>query len=242
MIFLGEKLPDNHQYTFKTKFSELDYTNPSGQRLNALLFTCDDPKGLIYYHHGNAGNMQGWGKYGANFVRLGYDVLFYDYRGYGKSSGKIKKQHQLHDDAQFILKDILENRKYKKLIYYGNSLGTGIASALAVYHEPDALILETPYYNFCDLINYHYPYLPATIMSKYRIRTDKYLPQLKCPILLIHGTDDDIVPYNSSVRLASLNAGIRFVTIQNGVHNNLSDFELYHKSLAEFLENSVNSI
>ena len=235
MIFLGEKLPADHKFIFKNTFRELNFDLPSGNKINALLFTCDNPKGLIYYHHGNAGNLQGWGRYGVHFVRNGYDVLFYDYRGYGKSTGRISKQGALHDDAEFILRKISDFGHYEKVIYYGTSLGSGIAAKLAVDHPPDALIMETPYYNFCDLINFHYPFLPTKLMTKYKITTDKYVKKLKCPILLFHGTNDDVIPYSSSVRLRDLNPNAKLVTLKNGVHNNLSEFDLYQKELSSFL-------
>ena len=236
MIFLGEKLPLNHKYNFKAPFEELNFNLPGGHTINALLFRSKESRGLIFYHHGNAGNLQSWGNFAPNFLRLNFDVLFYDYRGYGKSTGKIKKQHHLINDAAFIYNEIKRNNEYNKIIFYGNSLGTGIASKLAVMHRPDALILESPYFNFCDLVHYHYPYLPSKIMSKYKLRTDKFIVKIDCPIMLLHGTDDKIVPYNSSVRLSEIKNGITFITIKNGVHNNLPEFELYHKELDKFLK------
>jgi len=236
MIFLGERLPEDHKYSFKLKFQEINFENPEGYKINALLFKAENSKGLIYYHHGNAGNLQGWGNYAGSFVRLGYDVLFYDYRGYGKSESRIKSQNNLLDDAKFILDSIRSQYEGKILVFYGSSLGTGIAVKLAVDENPDALILETPYFNFCALIHHHYPYLPAKLMSKYKLRTDKYIKEVACQILLFHGTDDQIVPHEHSDRLQKLNNSVKLVSIKNGVHNNLSDFKIYHQELRAFLD------
>lgn len=236
MIFLGEKLPESHRFVFKAAFREVNFSLPSGQTINALHFTAKEAKGLIYYHHGNAGNLQGWGRMASTFLNIGYDVLIYDYRGYGKSTGRIRQQQELHSDAEFILESFLKEHNYDRVVYHGTSLGSGIAAKLAVSHPPAALILETPYYNFLELIHYHYPYLPAGILSKYTFRTDRFLKQLKCPILLIHGTDDKIVPYEASVKLAEIRKDIKLLTIRNGVHNNLTDFETYHREVRSFLE------
>ena len=89
MIFLGEKLPLSHQYNFNRSFEELNFKTSEGSELNALLFKTDNPKGLIFHHHGNAGNLQSWGNSSGSFLNVGYDVLFYDYRGYGKSTSRI---------------------------------------------------------------------------------------------------------------------------------------------------------
>jgi len=235
MIFLGERMPVNHKYNFNLPFEEINIDLENGSRINCLLFKAKEPKGLVYYHHGNAGNLQGWGNLAGHFLKNKFDVLFYDYRGYGKSTGNISAEHQLHKDASFILSEILKTRTYNKLIYYGTSLGTGIASRLAHNKPPDGLILETPYYSFLELIKYHYPYLPSSLLSKYKLRTYKNIKNLKCPILIFHGTDDVIVPYDSSVRLSKLSDRINFLTIKGGVHSNLPDFTVYQEELSRYL-------
>ena len=237
MIFLGEKLPSGHHFDFKNRYEELSFQTKDDHTINALLFKVDEPKGVVLYHHGNAGNLQSWGNYAGNFMRCGYDVLFYDYRGYGKSTGRVKRQHQLHDDAEILLNHLKKRGEYRKIIYYGNSLGTGVAAKLAMDYPPDGLILESPYFNFCDLIHYHYPYLPSKIMSKYKLRTDKFIASVDCPILIFHGQDDEIVPHSSSERLSALNQKIKFVSIKNGVHNNLPEFKIYQNELGDFLNN-----
>lgn len=235
MIFLGERLPETHKYNFNLPHEEFDLVNKNGVKINCLLFKAPNSKGLVYYHHGNAGNIQGWGTLAANFVKNKFDVLFYDYRGYGKSTGKISAESQLHSDARFVLKEFLKSRSYAKIIYYGTSLGSGIASALARKIPPDALILETPYYSFLSLIHYHYPLMPASLLSKYKIRTYRSIKNLECPILIFHGTDDELVPYENSVKLSKITDRIQFVGIKGGVHNNLPDFKIYQVKLSVFL-------
>jgi len=237
MIFLGERLPETHKYNFNLPYEEIDMTHKNGHRINCLFFKAPNSKGLVYYHHGNAGNLQGWGTLAGNFVKNNYDVLFYDYRGYGKSTGKINAEQQLHSDARFVLKEFLKTRSYDKIIYYGTSLGTGIASSLARKIPPDGLILETPYYSFLRLIRYHYPLMPSSLLSKYKLKTYKYINDLNCPILLFHGTDDEIVPHESSVKLSEISNRIQFVSIKGGVHNNLPDFKAYQENLAHYLKN-----
>ncbi len=235
MIFLGEKLPKKHEYKFNLDYEEYNVEVGDGEVINALMFRTPNSKGLVYYHHGNAGNLQGWGKYAYHFTSLGYDVLFYDYRGYGKSTGKINRQHLLIDDAKALLEKFRGQYDDKIIIYYGISLGSGVAAKLATIESPNALILETPYYNFCELVNHHYPYLPAKLMTKYKLRTNKFLEEIYCPVLIIHGTDDELVPYDHGRRLSEIKDDIELVTIDSGVHNNLTDFKKYHSELSSFL-------
>ena len=134
-----------------------------------------------------------------------------------------------------IYKKLLNNYKESELILYGMSLGTGIATKLALENNPKLLILETPYYNFYDVSKYHYPYLPTSILLHYQFKINKWLPQIKIPIYLFHGTEDETVPYNSSERLVKLADNIKLFTIKDGSHNNLNTFQEYHLGLEEVL-------
>jgi uncharacterized protein len=237
LIFYPEKLSDKYQFQFEGEFDELNYTTDDGEIINALLFKAKDSKGVIYYHHGNAGCLETWGTKAVDFTKKGYDVLIYDYRGFGKSTGKIKNEKMLYSDAVMIYKKLTYDYKERDIVVYGTSLGTGIAAKLAHDNHPKQLILETPYYNFYDVSKFHYPYLPNSILLHYQFKTDKLLPQIKVPIYLFHGTEDETVPYNSSVRLEKLSDNVKLFTIKDGSHNNLNSYDDYHIWLSEILEN-----
>lgn len=235
LIFNPEKLSDKYKFVFDVPFEETTYETEDGNLLNALLFKVENSKGIIYYHHGNAGNLESWGAKAIDFTSKGYDVLMYDYRGYGKSTGKIKNEKMLYGDALMIYKKLLYDYKERDIVVYGTSLGSGIAAELAHYNHPSILILETPYYNFYDVAKFHYPYLPNSVLLHYRFKTDKFLPKIENPVYLFHGTEDETIPYNSSERLAKLSDNIKLFTIKDGSHNNLNTFHDYHKWLGEIL-------
>lgn len=235
LIFFPEKLSDKHQFKFEIPFDELNFKTEDGETLNALLFKAIDAKGLVFYHHGNAGSLENWGLRANDFVSRGYNVLMYDYRGYGKSSGKIKNEKMLYNDALTVYKKLLDDYSEKDIIIYGISLGTGLAAKLAHEHHPEKLILETPYFNFYDVSKYHYPYLPNSILLHYQFKTNKFLPSIKSPIYLFHGTEDETVPYDSSKRLVKLSNNITLFTIKNGSHNNLSTFSTYQENMDRLL-------
>ena len=198
LIFHPDKLSNKYKFVFDTPFEELTYETTDGNTISALLFKAENSKGVVYYHHGNAGNLESWGTRAIDFTSKGYDILMYDYRSYGKSTGRIKNEKMLYGDAVMIYKKLLYDYKEREIIVYGISLGTGIAAKLAYDNHPSKLILETPYYNFYDVSKFHYPYLPNSILLHYQFKTDKFLPKIENPVYLFHGTEDETVPFNSS--------------------------------------------
>jgi pimeloyl-ACP methyl ester carboxylesterase len=235
LIFNPERLSDKYRFSFDIDFEEKFFTTKDGTTLNALFFDVKNPKGVIFYHHGNTGHLESWGLKAKDFTSKGYAVLFYDYRGYGKSNGKIKSEKMLFSDAKSIYRELLKNYEEKKIIVYGASLGTGIASYIAANNNPGKLILETPYFNFNDLAKFHYPYLPCSAILNYHLRIDKYLPKVNSEVSLFHGTEDETVPYTSSLRLAKLSDKIKFYSIEGGSHNNLNSHPIYHQHLEKIL-------
>jgi hypothetical protein len=229
IVFQSKSLSSDYTFKFDQPFEEHSISTEDGSVLNSLLFRTQPPsKGLILYFHGNADNLQRWGNYAIDFTSLGYDVLMVDYRGYGKSSGS-PTEDILYADALQILKWAQLNVPHSKLVIYGRSLGSAIASHVATVVEPDLLILETP---FDELEGALY-----TMPSHYQFSNKAFLANVKCRTIIIHGTDDWVVPLSSAQQLKPLlKEGDQFIIIEGGGHNNLREFELYHETLANALE------
>ena len=239
MIFYPETLPSDFRYKFPARFDEVNL-NVDGAVINALHFKTDAPKGAIIYFHGNAGNLRGWGEVALDFTRLRYDVFIPDYRGYGKSTGKIQNEAMLLRDAAAAYGYLKAWYPEDRIVIYGRSIGTGIAVYLARENTPRMVILESPMFNMQDLAKYHYPLMPAKLIAallKYPMRTDLWIGDVSCPVYLFHGTVDDIVPHDSSERLVKLiKTENRLITIPGGGHNNLDAFDIYHQELARILK------
>ena len=109
----------------------------------------------------------------------------------------------MHADAEALYQAALERYEGKEFIIYGRSIGSGVAAKLAKTHPPKMLLLETPYYNFPDLVSQLYPVIPSAIL-RYTLSTDQYIANTEYPVHLFHGTMDELIPYTSSVRLAEL--------------------------------------
>ena len=234
LIFYPEVLPPDFRYPFAEPFDELTW-QVEGATINALHFKAGQPKGVILYFHGNGGSLRNWGEVAGTFVEQGYDVLMPDYRGYGKSTGRITGEAVLHQDAAYAYAYLQARYPEQDIILYGRSLGTGLAVYLARSYRPRLLILESPYYSLRDLIARRLPFIPG-FFAKYQLRSDLWIGEVTCPIYLFHGTQDEVIPYASGERLLTrIKAEHQLITIVGGGHNNLSDFPLYHEQLKAIL-------
>ncbi len=237
LIYQRTKLPIGYKFQFEQPFKEYFVNTPDQTKLHALLFkSVDKPKGLIFYLHGNADDLSRWGKYAVDFTELGYDVFMMDYRGYGKSEGSPNEEY-LYQDAVFMLNWVNTNIHDQKIIIYGRSLGSAVATQLASRVTPDLLMLETPFANFSDVI--YWPLKPALCLFpiKASFSNETYLSEVKCPKIIFQGTDDWVVPMSSALKLEPLlGDGGKFIIIPGGGHKNLRDFEKYHRELKLVLE------
>ncbi len=207
-----------------------------GVSLNAVHLSSEDPKGLIIYHHGNSGDLSEWKDVASMLLPHGLDVLVYDYRGYGKSPGKIDREELLFKDGQRIYDTMKAEYDEKKIVLYGRSLGSAIASYLAAENDPALLLLETPFYSMKDLVFRYYPWLPHFLLLKYPLRNDLHLEKVSCPIHIFHGDRDRVVDHRSTQKLKTLlKSSDRFHTIEGGHHSDLSDFQEFHEALEEAL-------
>ena len=234
LLFRPEPLATNFRFEFPQSFKEVSLP-VEGATLNALHFTIPNPKGVVLFLHGNAGSLRRWGEVADSFTSRGYDLFIFDYRGYGKSNGKIASEQQLVDDGERAYRYVSERYPQKNIVIYGRSLGTGLAAQIALSHLPKMLILETPYVSLKDLTRRFYPYVPGFLL-RFPLRTDLALPQIKSPVYLIHGTADEIVPFDSSEQLLPLiQSPKELVAIPNGEHNGLRLTPIYNAALDRFL-------
>jgi hypothetical protein len=208
-----------------------------GARLNALHFNAENPKGIIIYFHGNAGDLSRWGEITSHFLNYNYDVLVMDYRTYGKSTGEMSEEN-LYSDAQLFYDHIKKSFKEENIVVYGRSIGTGLASYIASNNSPNKLILETPFYNLTEAAKNRIPILPIQYLLKYQFPSNEFILNVKCPVLIYHGKKDRVVPYKSGVKLSKLvqKKALTFISIPEGEHNNLMSFGKYDEALEKFLK------
>jgi uncharacterized protein len=238
-IFKPEKLPQNFQYNYKNPFKELFFEMEDGGKINGLLFPVENSKGLVVYFHGNSRSIKGWAKYAKDFTQHGFDVAMIDYRGFGKSIGK-RNERNLKTDATTFYTALLKDYPESNIIIYGRSMGSGFAAKVASMNHPRMLILDAPYYSFSRLTKRYLPFLPVPWILRYHIRTNTFLKYVRCPIRIIHGTKDWLIPIQSSKDLAEIMPEQTVLyQIAGGGHNNLPSFPEYYDILGQILDDAM---
>ena len=223
LIFITDKLDKDYKFSFTQNFEEINIKTNDNLFLNGILFKADTPKGLILYLHGNAGSLRTWGKVAKTYTDLNYDLFMLDYRGYGKSDGNINSQEQLFSDVQTVYDNLKKRYKENKIIVLGYSLGTGLAAKLASSNKPKLLILQAPYYSLADLVQHKYIII-QTCLLKYKIELNKYIKDCKIPIIIFHGDKDEVINYNSSIKLKKLlKPNDRLFILTGQGHSGISD-------------------
>ena len=222
LIFFPQKLDLNYHFNFEQSFEEVIIKTEDQKNLHGLLFKSDNSKGLIFYLHGNAGSLSSWGEVAETYINLNYDVFLLDYRGYGKSEGTINSQDQLFQDVQAAYNEMLQSYSEYEIIVLGYSLGTGLAVKLASTNNPKLLILQAPFYSLTDMMRHTYRIIP-TFLLKYKFKTNEYIETCKMPIVIFHGDQDEVIYYNSSLKLQEkIKRTDTLITLKGQGHNGMT--------------------
>ncbi len=235
LVFTPEKLDQDYQFSFNQSFEELNINTTDGISLNGLLFKADSSKGLLFYLHGNAGSLSSWGNVAEVYTDLNYDVFILDYRGYGKSEGSISSQKQLYQDIQTAYNELTKRYAEENTIVLGYSIGSGPAAHLASTNNPKLLILQSPYFSLTDLTNRLFPITP-TFLLKYEFATNEYIKDCKMPVVILHGDQDEVIYYGSSLKLKELFKPQDTLITLNGLgHNGITYTDVYKTEIAKIL-------
>jgi pimeloyl-ACP methyl ester carboxylesterase len=244
VLFKPEKLPKDFQFDYENQDTkEYNLETRDGAVINGLrFFPKGESKGVVLYLKGNSKSIKGWGKFAVDFTRHGYNVLMVDYRGFGKSTGK-RSQKAIKRDLQLVYNKLMEMTTEDRIILYGRSLGSGFATKLASMNNPKMLVLDAPYYSLTKVTARYAPFMPLSLLLKYPLPTYKWLKYVQCPIHIIHGTHDKLIPYKSSVKLSQMNPQLtKLHTVIQGGHKNLNNFESYHSMLDDILNSEPKTI
>jgi alpha-beta hydrolase superfamily lysophospholipase len=222
LIFFPQKLDKEYRYSSDMNFEEMTIKTEDHKNLNGLLFTVENSKGLVFYLHGNAGSLNNCGDVARTYTDLNYDIFMLDYRGFGKSEGNIDSQQQIFTDIQTAYEQILKRYQENKVIVLGYSIGTGLATHLAATNNPKLLLLQAPYFSLTDMMKRRYHYLPTALL-KYKFPTNELITTCKMPIVLFHGTEDRIIPYESSLMLQKIiKSSDQLITLKGVGHGGIN--------------------
>ncbi|MEM1320910.1 MAG: alpha/beta hydrolase [Bacteroidota bacterium] len=234
-FFRPELLPQSFTYKYPFPFDEVNFEMEDGGKINGLHFKVPNAKGVVFYLKGNSRSIKGWAKFARDFISKGYDFFVIDYRGFGKSRGK-RTETILYNDSQHVYKWLSKQYTEERIIVYGRSLGSGIATRIASWNNPRMLILDSPYYSFLHQIKRYAWILPINLLLKYKIRTDQFIKKVSCPLFIIHGRKDRLIPFRQSELLMErASQQSKLFAIDEGHHNDLPSFAEYHNYLYDIL-------
>lgn len=196
---------------------EIIKLSAGGNRISAIHLVNPKAKYTFLVSHGNAEDLGVLLPFLQALYAQGFSVLSYDYQGYGTSEGSPTESNT-YADVQAAYKYLIEKKKVpaKQIIVFGRSLGSGPSIELAAKLPVGGLILEAPFLTTFRVITR----IPLFVIDKYR-NNDK-IPHVKVPVLIMHGTRDEVIPFQHGAALAKLSRmKTDFYPIQDAHHNDV---------------------
>jgi len=159
---------------------------------------------VLLYLHGNAGNISHRLSIAQGWASRGFGCFLLDYRGYGRSSGSIRHEKDMTDDARAAFRFLRDERRIpaERIVLYGESIGCAPALDLAVLERAGAVVLIAPFTRLIDMAHVHYgSKIPEVMLGDFKFDNESRIAGLKIPLFLMHGTADEIVPVEMGRRL-----------------------------------------
>jgi pimeloyl-ACP methyl ester carboxylesterase len=213
------------ELTTTPRAAGLDYEDVSlqtadGIDLHGWWVPARQARGTVLLMHGNAGNIAHRIGYATMFNRLGYSILLFDYRGYGKSGGH-PDEPGTYRDAEAAWMHLTAARKVQAqdIVMVGESLGGGVATWLAAKYPPRALVLASTFTSVPDLGAQIYPWLPVRMLARIEYGNLARIGQIKAPVMIAHSRDDDVIPYAHGETLFAAAHEPKQLLILSGGHN-----------------------
>ncbi len=210
-----------------------------GEKLDAWFLPPDEGRAVALIFHGNAGNISQRLDTVAMFRRMGHGVLIFDYRGYGRSTGRPSEEG-LYRDARAAWDHLVRDRGLEagRIILFGESLGGAVATWLAAREQPGALVLSSAFISAPALAADLYPWLPTRWLVRLRFDSRASLAGVRAPVLVAHSPDDEIIPFSHGRALYAAAPEPRLFLTLAGGHNDGFIFVRpdWVRSLADFLD------
>ncbi len=222
LIFFPSVYPEGFWKPEEFKFEDAWFTASDGTSLHGWYVPHPQPRAVILFAHGNAGNLS----HRAEILellanRLAVSVLIFDYRGYGRSEGRPSEAGILAD-ARAARAWLSERAGVSEpeIVLMGESLGGAAMVDLAAKDGARGLILENTFSSLPDVAAFHYPWVPVKMLMKTQLNSAKKIGKYHGPLLQIHGDADTIIPLALAERLHdAANPPKQFVVIRGGDHN-----------------------
>lgn len=173
----------------------------------------------VLYYHGNAGALVTRSERMATYMHRGRGFYMMSYRGYSGSTGKPSEAANVADAKRAYDDLVALGVAAQDIVIYGESLGSGVAVQVAAEKKCGGLVLDAPYTSMVDVAAGQYPWLPVRSMLFDRYESPRYIGAVHCPLLIVHGERDEIIPVEMGRKLfAAANEPKKIVTFPNAGH------------------------
>lgn len=242
VVFVPDRHLDFTPGQRRLNHEEVYFNTPDGEKLHGWFFPQAGEYPVLLFFHGNAGNISHRLDNVKLLLGLKVQVFIFDYRGYGKSSGK-PSERGLYRDGMAALDYLVKLRHFppEKIILFGRSLGAAIALEVASKSNVRSIILESAFTSTREmaknmfLFNLFYYFIPANYNNL------KKIPQITVPKLIVHGEADDLVPFSMGQKLfKAARAPKYFLPLEEAGHNDTYEMggARYFQAFATFVEDS----
>jgi len=193
---------------------------PDGQRLYAWWMQTGGAKKTVLYFQANGTNISQKLFRLKTFKEMGVNALLIDYRGYGKSTGRIRQEQHIYTDGQTAWNYLVDEKRIDQedIIVWGRSLGGAVATEIARGKKIAALVLESTFFSLDTVARRQYWFLPTTKLLKFHFENGRKLQQIRAPVVIIHSTEDDYVPFSQARELYAAARRPRYLIETTGTH------------------------
>ncbi len=241
LVYYPSPLPSLRPSEVGLAFEDVTLTAKDGTSLHGWWFANSSARGAVIVCHGNAGSIAGRLSLARAFSEFGFEVLLFDYRGYGNSEGRPSEKGT-YQDARAAWAHVTETRGWSahRVLIYGESLGGAVAVELASQQSAGALALEATFTSLMAMGQRTYPWLPVRWLCRIRYDSLSRMADLASPVIVLHSEEDELVPYAMGQRLYEATAARKWFIPTDGGHNDggfvgLPDASRRFRSLLEEL-------
>jgi len=196
-----------------------------GLRLNGWWLPASGTRRTVLFFQGNRLRASDHTLRLQTLAALGVNALLFDYRGFGQSAGRIRKEEDIYRDGQAAWDYLRHERRIpsEDIILWGRSLGGAVAVEVARHRPAGALVLESTFYALDEMARIHYRWLPTRTLLKFHFRNGAKLQDVRAPIIIIHSPDDGYIPFDQGQRLFEAAPQPKVLLVTTGHHLELFD-------------------
>ena len=215
------------------------FVDVPGARLSVAQLRLPNPRGVVFFLHGNSGNLHKWMVGLDAYRELDFDVVMFDYRGFGKSSGQIESEAQLRADVRAVWSQFAPQYQGKRIVISGQSLGSGLAAGLSAElcadgRAPDLTMMVSAYSSMQALGAELYPWVPTRVL-RYPLATLELACRLTGNLMLIHGDKDELIGYHHSETLRRAMPQAQLLCVEGAGHGDVHQFPSFRQGVASAL-------